>query len=150
MDSKQDRSRAWESEFEHAGLRCRVQNSPGYSRCGYVEVGENHPWFGKRHRDHVPVSKELLERDVAFYSVPIVSVFAWDPDTDPTIDLLIDVHGGISFSGERGDGGHWFGFDTSHIQDDGITRSLEYVEGECRRLAEQLAKVPSWYTPEAR
>jgi hypothetical protein len=85
------------------------------------------------------------------------------------IGHIFDVHGGVTFSGSGQDGYPvkdelwYFGFDCSHygdgkdyagaaevglyIQPDpffinqGVVRTKEYVEAECRRLADQLAEL---------
>lgn len=83
----------------------------------------------------------------------------------------VRVHGGLTYSGEQPNDdcekGHWFGFDCAHSEDAkdpelmsdrqkeveaemearfgslgrGTVRTREYVEDECRRLADQLVAV---------
>ena len=93
----------------------------------------------------------------------IVSVFCWD-GKKVAMDLLFDVHGGITFSGKLRDiNGWWIGFDCAHSGDakdtsimderhreleekyhlnfDGdIVRTKEYVEQECKNLIDQIIK----------
>ena len=121
---------------EHCGLQWAiVHNNMGF-RCGYVRVPEGHPLHGVSYDD--------------------------GPDD------VISVHGGLTFSepdmdcGNGKDGGWWFGFDCGHFNDApdpglahphmpddiidswyGVVRTQEYVEAECRSLAEQLAAMKS-------
>lgn len=56
----------------------------------------------------------------------------------------IEIHGGLTFSGDRimgmkNDSGLWFfGFDTGHGFDDCDTNNEQYVVDQCKFLAEQL------------
>jgi len=82
----------------------------------------------------------------------VFTILTLDPEA-PSIDILFDVHGSLSFAGElHGVEGHWFGFDCAHagdlkpgyeysFGDDCEYRDIEYVRAECRSLAEQLAAV---------
>jgi hypothetical protein len=112
-----------------AGLRAVcliIEYTPGipHHRCGYVEVPEGHPLFGKS------------------YSA---------------LDQLLDVHGGLTYSGKPPRGatprslGWWFGFDCSHHGDAalgeentpfvGTVRSLDFVTSECEKLTQQIAEL---------
>ena len=70
-------------------------------------------------------------------------------------DIDIDVHGGLTFSGQPVgiDHGWWFGFDCAHLGDgviephseydlalsgDGPAKSLEFCEAECESMAAQI------------
>lgn len=112
----------------HAGHEwMAIHNGMGY-RCGYVKVQPGHPWHG--------VAAEEID---------------------------VDVHGGLTFSEhdqpcanpDGKDDGYWVGFDCAHYMDaqdpslppsrdgvqlghrDGVVRTQEYVESECRNLCEQ-------------
>lgn len=119
------------SQGTHRGFEfVTVHNGMGY-RCGYVRVPNGHPWHGK----------------------------GYDA-------VSADVHGGLTFAdadmpcGKGGaDDGTWFGFDCAHCGDapdpqlpldhpvygegnrylDGTVCDQEYVESECRKLADQAA-----------
>jgi len=103
-----------------------THNTMGY-RCGYVKVEKGHPWYGQ----------------------------------EPSAS----VHGGITFGeadvpcGKGADDGWWVGFDCAHYcdapdlslpmneelrkiyrADDGIVRTQDFVESECRSLCAQAAK----------
>jgi hypothetical protein len=117
------------SEGEHKGIQwVTMHNTSGY-RCGYVRVPAGHPWHGHGREDS-----------------------------------RADVHGGITFAepdvpcdapGE--DNAWWLGFDCAHSGDapdpslpmsissmrfifriPGEIRTQEYVEEQCRDLAEQV------------
>ena len=120
-----------EKEFEHAGLKCVCAATNGGWRCGYVGVNKEHPAY---------------------------AVDYWDVEN-------ISVHGGLTFSHGQDQnflaGNYWwFGFDCNHFGDgidktllddttrkefgfmaelEGEVRTLEFVESECKSLAEQLA-----------
>lgn len=146
-----------EESGEHAGLAYRIiRHSRSGHLCGYVRVPEGHPLHGKGYSDVVPDS--MRDSVQAALQSPlgkrgVVSVLTRDPET-PSIDILFDVHGSLTFAGElRGVEGHWFGFDCAHAgdlnpgyslpftSDDDEYRDIEYVRAECRSLAEQLAAV---------
>jgi hypothetical protein len=81
-----------------------------------------------------------------------------------SMDLLFDVHGGITYSGEQKDfKGYWIGFDCAHagdakdfsLMDDkhkeiwsdfshnlygDVVRTTRYVEAECKSLIDQIIK----------
>ena len=111
-----------------SGLRAVAVLIPSRHRCGYVEIPEDHPMFGKHYDD------------------------VRDKDGD-----YIDVHGGLTYDG-AGDypaksTGHWYGFDCAHLGDasldaernkwmeGGEVRTMEYVVRECERLAKQFGCV---------
>jgi len=93
---------------------------------GYVGVPEGHAWFGKGY-------SESLCGHAGCY--------------DHTLEMEIEVHGGVTFSGhllQQDPQGKfwWFGFDTGHSSDDprygGTAKSPYYVRHECYKLAQQL------------
>lgn len=106
----------WKTKAGLSAAVLMVRN--GAFRCGYVGVPTGHPAHGKGYDD-----------------------------------LDVDVHGGLTYSAgvknkyPFNEDLWWLGFDCAHLGDatgwggsDGdIFRSQEYVEGECERLAEQLA-----------
>lgn len=123
-----------ESDFIYKGLRYVVTFTPGGYRCGYVGVTPESRYYGK------------------FYD-----------------DLEIECHGGLTYSDGGKDSAHpiesdlwWFGFDCGHcfdgndielakmyyperhilgIEYEGEVRSLEYVQNECQKIADQLVEV---------
>lgn len=111
--------------------------------CGYVLVPENHPWFGKAYGARsgfaIPEDEPIGDRGA-------ISVFCMSLDDDaPTnarIDLLIDVHGSITYAGYEWEAkDEWcFGFDCNHYRDTPEYWTEERVAQECERLAEQLKR----------
>lgn len=124
--------------FTHKGLKCRLKRilrlddnggSFGGHWCGYVQLPENHPW----------IKLDGLE-------------------------INSNVHGGITYSRQEEDG-YWVGFDCAHSNDispsterffntnsnlvglkekfpnsfvwERSYKNAEYVEAECRGLADQ-------------
>ena len=100
--------------------------------CGYVAVDEDHPLFGC----------DYSEENNKYNKSP---------------EELIDVHGGVTFSGDDLiDVSHkekhwWFGFDCGHAGDgmagylsgisDGPMRSQEYVKKECFDMIRQFQEL---------
>jgi len=171
-----DENREWRSHTEaqgvmaDSGLEWIVLGLDMGWRCGYVRVPEDHPWFGLRYFDATDGRK--MPRD----SRGRPDFFAdSDIDWDDRIESAIEVHGGLTYAGERpGEDckeGWWFGFDCAHLGDgkdpslmsDSVKRlnaewpdfesgpicSADYVQGQCERLARQLAEAATRQTQEA-
>lgn len=97
------------------------------SRCGYVEVPKAHKWFGVNYHNR--------------------------ENYKDSPESIIDVHGGLTYSGDLRDSGTWwFGFDCNHLGDRAINSytsldnmghlwTLEEVIEQCESMAEQLIKV---------
>ena len=144
-----------------AGLRAVCLFANNSHRCGYVAVDKSHPLYGMEYSTDCKVLKQRLKeiQDGPVGKRGIVSLFCWDGKT-ASPDIVFDVHGGLTYSGGKGDypaAGDdlwWFGFDCAHSGDrtkyhngdysEGEERTLEYVEQECESLTEQLAAI----TPE--
>ena len=138
-------------------------------RCGYVGVDKSHPLFGVMYDQQTDkITREMVDRMTIGKRGAMIAITAnVRADDDQSLrrspDILLDVHGGITFSsGNKSFNQYypvksdlwWFGFDCGHC-DDGIiepskidiewnlykgeVRSLEYVEAECESLASQLA-----------
>jgi len=141
-------------EFEHAGLKCLILRNPEFLQLnGYVGVPKNHPWYGIDHNQCLRGCEGKPNPiNPSFISYPCT----WESDHESP-EGLIDVHGGLTFSG-MGDsklwpaGYWWFGFDCAHAWDlvpkilellgrEGTYRNFAHVRAEVKRLAEQLAKV---------
>ena len=120
------------------GLPCLIHRNHSGALCGYVGVTEGHPLFGQSYSTRVakPVG---FENRKATDTTPAIAVLieALREDKDDTIslELAIEVHGGLTYSGPcrpvRKDGGGvchvpdpgepdnvwWFGFDCAHAGD---------------------------------
>lgn len=166
-----------ESLFEHKGLKCVVLLTSIGHRCGYVGVGNNSFFYGKKYYEDLK-KPELLEkiRKEPIGKRNILNLLLWDRKKI-TPELLFDVHGGITYSDNKKDypivDHHlwWFGFDCNHCDDakdwkttkknfpkeewenyykvdqmypiQGIIRTKEYVEQECKNLAAQIKIIES-------
>lgn len=154
------------AEFEAHGLKCVMIRHPrSLHWCGYVRVGEDHPWYGKdySHTIYDPPA-ELIERPIDVDKVGVINVLCAgmggnDPTKSCELSLLLDAHGGITFTNDHPGGdetkdGWWFGFDCAHAGDlipghlrFGSARPHEtyrdeaYVRAECESLAKQLVRV---------
>ena len=110
------------------GMDCLILEGPFGALCGYVRITNSHPLYG------------------VGYSTPICGVSGC---YEHSPDGLFEVHGGITFSGERRGTTWWFGFDCGHAGDlipalnrygltEGVYRDEAYVTDECEKLASQL------------
>lgn len=144
----------WDSEpdkiqwpDEETGLPClAVRNHRAGYWCGYVGVDESHPFYGK----------DYSNDDVRQADGELVDVHGGLTFSDKCHPGETEGQG-ICHVASPGEPDHvwWFGFDCAHLGDcspydmteqgrrwrDPMSdyRSLEYVKGECRHLARQLA-----------
>ena len=136
-------------------------------RCGYVRIPAGHRLYGLSYSEQIPVKfKELKGEKIGKRGiVPIFCAGNLKPDDNVSMDLLFDVHGGITFSGKdvAGKKGWWIGFDCAHSGDardvglmderhkkineeihldfpGDIVRTTEYVEKNCKNLIEQIIR----------
>lgn len=146
-------------EWESSGYTCfMVRNPMPKTWCGYVCVPQDHPWHGLDTDDRV--SPDGLERDGVETALPIIPLFIEalsgesNDDGKRRLELVVTVHGGVTWAGPRNqmkgqpdDDTSWvFGFDTGHADDFmpglpmsfGEYRDKDYVIGETSRLAAQL------------
>lgn len=152
-----------EAEFTHLGLNCKVLFLNAGHRCGYVNVS-NTRLHGINYSTPLSVAIDPLELSIGKRSP--LTFFCFDGHTR-SLDILCDVHGGVTYSGSHQDKNSWWiGFDCAHYNDDvdlvalaqhfpnnvplaikyrcnpsGKIRTLAYVEEECRNLASQLLTI---------
>lgn len=150
--------------FKHNGLICCVQRM-GHSGNlnGYVAITKDHPLFGKLYSDKIKVNEE--PKFNGNYIGLLCAAFDDKKEENVySIDMALNVHGGITFSRAELAGVDkelfgelwWFGFDTAHAGDlrpfqtdidrkypltDEEYRDFEYVKDETKQLAEQLIKI---------
>lgn len=141
---------AWYNEYKYV----IIFTSLGH-RCGYVAVDNTHPLFGVDYSENIG-SKELLQeiKSSQIGKRGLINVMCWDGETT-TPSMMIDVHGGITYSGgshryptNQFDPAWWFGFDCAHDYDIAIKydmlhlgevpRLLPYVIQECENMIDQL------------
>ena len=144
---------------DETGYQCFMLRNQFGAWCGYVSIPEEHPFYGMESNRKVQIDKEKLMTRKVGNSPPLISIMLQDKEEFEkgivTLDLSVEVHGGITFTGEHFDepGAWWIGFDCSHcddrcpgmnidfIDDMQIYRNREYVENEIRNLAEQLKEI---------
>lgn len=114
------------------GLTCLVWNMGHWN--GYVQVPPGHIFYGKTY--HQCVKPDCQDRS------DYLSEFDGTPydHCGHTAEAMLDVHGGITFSGELPSltEGWWLGFDTAHLGDSPTIQDKDYVIQETLRLAKQL------------
>lgn len=133
---------------------------------GYVCIPKEHPLFAKGYGDMIklktPVSEIPFNGNIIgalCYAARANSEAKSEPN-EISIDLAIDVHGGITYAAvlgehmlengewldpapERKDMENWwvFGFDTSHWHDNPTTCNREFVIQETDKLTAQLKNI---------
>jgi len=133
-------------------------------RCGYVRIPEGHKIHGVRYDDVIPgfsKEKNLAEMQVGKRGPLDLFIMASSEGDDVQLGWLIDVHGSVTFTGQRSSPGWWIGFDCAHHgdgkdlnliedpklreiyadDDSGEARSADYVESECISLARQIKEL---------
>ena len=138
-------------------------------RCGYVKIPRGHYLYGKSYSEQLNIKFNTLKNESIGKRNPITlfcssSLKAKD---NVSMDLLFDVHGGITFSGKfskdvMNKKGWWIGFDCAHsgdcgdisimdkehkkmkekynLSNRGVVRTKDYVEQECKNLIDQIIK----------
>jgi len=144
--------------FEYRGLPCVINRVIWSGHlCGYVGIPKNHALYGKKYSEYIAVNN--LD-DVKFngnYIGLLINSFDKDrAENEASIDMLFDVHGGITYSEnsapntdkEQYPDTWWFGFDCAHSGDlcpkndfgGGVYRDAGYVKKEIHSLVDQLLK----------
>lgn len=149
-------------EFEEHGLPCLMRRGPLGAWCGYVAVPLGHPYYGKEGRDldvhggvtfmgtcqgdicHTP--KEGAPDNVWWFGFDcahawdLVPWFVAQEQRDKWPALAVDELGQTIYVtspfaelAELKDKHHLFAQDTY--------RDVDYVKGQCKELAEQLAEM---------
>lgn len=162
-----------ENEFYHNGYKCVVVFSDLGFRCGYVGIPKNHYLYKKSYSNKCLnfsdiKNEELKKRGI----IPLLTFQCQEDKSKVSPDLYFNVHGGVTYSGKLSDVLNddlwYFGFDCGHADDKpdirsaeeygmnnevigflytktGKVRTQDYVESECRSLAEQLKRVEEGY-----
>ena len=169
---------AYNVEFDfisEEGLRCvGIAITDMGHRCGYVGVPRGHVLYGVEYNETLPdaisfVTDEIMENAEIGARGAIPVFFAAFSNRMNRLDVVIDVHGSLTYSGRSEQypipdtNLWWFGFDCAHAGDgkdfsimdertkeayasgfryypEGPVRSKEYVMQHCKLLARQL-----WY-----
>ena len=118
-----------EAEGKTAGLKWIVVALSMGHRCGYVQVPEEHPWFGLQYFDAAdgrkrpmrPMHEMFPNMTESDRETPDFSVESSGIEHGATIDSKVSAHGGLTFSDTQpsplADEGWWFGFDCAHAWD---------------------------------
>jgi len=120
---------------------------------GYVAIPENHPLFGKDYNDKIKCDLSKVKFNGNYVGLFCGSLEK-DDKSEMSIDMVIDVHCGITYSDEYDKlrmsnaepiekelptGKYWvFGFDTAHFEDTSENWPKEKVIEETMKLKEQL------------
>ena len=135
--------------------------------CGYVGVGKQHPWYGKKYTDCAldtahprgpvpdpPAESGWLPLPESWKKQREMQLICGEEDCDHRPESLISVHGGITYSSWGYDpiprnGEWWFGFECAHAGDlvpgirsgsrGDVFRDEAYVREQCESLAAQLS-----------
>jgi hypothetical protein len=157
--------RPWKAEpdhkaFDSSGYGCEIKRVPGLgSLCGYVGIPQAHPWYGLHTDARVTPLDDLDVTDRTSVIDLFLESIGEHADGRVRLGMALDVHWGITFAGHMPDDdapGIWrFGFDCGHAGDlvpllaetvgpasrlfaGYVYRDMDYVTGQCARLAAQL------------
>jgi len=153
---------------KYKGYEYLVYATPMGHRCGYVKIPKKHYLYGKSYYEQLNIKfSEIAKQPTGKRNfITFLCNSNLKPEDNISMDLLFDVHGGITFSGkgtsaEFNKRGWWIGFDCAHSEDKpdyklmdteykkfykyfeashGEIRSREYVEQECKNLIDQIIK----------
>ena len=135
-----------ESEFEHMGLKCVAIMTDMAHRCGYVGIKKNHVLYGKEYGNigtyfdvHGGItysgggnrSKYPIESDLWWFGFDCAH-WGDGKDFETAKKLFSDDQEKLDYIG-------YFEKTYENLPDGDIC-TKEYVENECRHLAEQLAE----------
>lgn len=123
---------------KETGLPCLIVRNQMGALCGYVGVSKEHPFYGKSYSDRIKHNNKY-ELKLGKKSLVSVVCEAGKDDESVSLDLILDVHGGITFSDFCQEGGKichevcegeddkvwWLGFDTAHLGD--LVPNMEYI-----------------------
>jgi len=144
-------------EFEYNGLKCVIQRNRHKIWCGYVGITPDFSLYGFDYNMTIPIPDEIKDKKINIDKLSSVDFFihclkvkAGEASLDEfPISVLIEVHGGITFSesaladgrtwngkkcekfyGNESDNLWWFGFDCGHSGDLIPTKSVFNNTGE--------------------
>ena len=129
------------------GLRCVGLALTRGHRCGYVAIPEGHVLYGVRYDDTLPeavafVTEKLMKgEDISHRGVIPVVTAALSGNMN-RLDVVIDVHGSLTFSEPSDETNYpapstekvwWFGFDYEHSGDG---KDFSIMDARTRELYE--------------
>lgn len=169
MQEKEWEGEPDEASFKAYGLECELLRGPFGHWCGYVRVPEGHPFHGIEKEEEIEDKWGFMHQKPVHENSSYIPMFvslvealeAGGLEIRPSLDVMIDVHGGVTYAGpawwSEGDKGWYVGFDCNHCQDIApaapeiieavkklvkgpITyKNIDFARNECERLAEQIS-----------
>ncbi len=140
------REKEWITEEGYKACVLRRNNSYNGHRCGYVGIPKDHKLYGVDYSECVEGLKNYLSEETEIGKRGILSLLC--SENTHQIDMIINVHGSLTFAGLNDDGYPvekddfwWFGYDCAHAGDNLLNCSLQYCINECACLSTQLKKV---------
>lgn len=149
---------------QETGYKCVVYRQGHFGHwCGYVEIPEGHVLHGVEYSQSgieklEGVKSRVLSGPVEKRSPMQLVLLVGSSMNEIDVGSLIDVHGGVTYSGKDywndTPTGFYWGFDCNHYMDlaplnieldwqspDQTYRDIEYVKAECRSMAKQLSEI---------
>ena len=131
-----------ESDFTYKGYRCLVTIHPSGWRCGYIEVKQSHPLYGKNYNDEII---DIYVHGGLTFSGHVIESDGWWFGFDAGhgedgIDLTI-VPREVKNVIQDGKVTHWSQYEAAKKLKKvfrGAVKNKEYMESECRSLIDQL------------
>ena len=163
-----------ENDWTIGKYRCVVIMTYMGHRCGYVGLPKSHPLHGAEYGEATSILSASWQRAKHGATgkrgvIPLFCAAISSDAENATPELVFDVHGGITYSGDsktypvKNTGRWWYGFDAGHcddakdlnaidnpqlretysrLQEYGTIRTLEYMMSECASLVKQLKEIP--------
>ena len=123
-----------ESDFEYKGYRCVTTFTDMGFRCGYVGVPKESCFYGKKYTDHTHLDREIIDNEpIGKRGIIAVLIDSMDKHSKVRMDMLFNVHGGLTFSGSyhpEDCGLWWLGFDCGHCGDGYELDKVEEIWGD--------------------
>lgn len=132
-----------ESDFEYKGYRCITTFTDMGFRCGYVGIPNESCFYGKKYTDYTNLDREIIDDEpIGKRGIIAIVLDAMDNNSKVRMDMLFDVHGGLTFSGSNHPedcGLWWLGFDCGHYNDGHDLDKIEELWGDIDYIRERIA-----------
>lgn len=127
----------WQDEA--TGLPCLMVRNNGGAWCGYVGLSEGHPFYGKEYSTRIPLPAGFSERKMDDRT-PVIAMFceAGKDDGLVSLELAIEVHGGLTFSDFCGD------HDEAAWERFKVRASKWPAEAECYPVGDAARMLQEW------
>src|SRR5262245_43843719 len=107
--------------IDTTGYPCLARKMRWGSWCGYVGVPETHPLYGLPYNARIKPPPGWNNRLRSLQGIGVIDLLVAamsgnDPNENMQICLLLECHGGVTFSDFRDEEREhfWFGFDCAH------------------------------------